>query len=703
MIPALVLALGLFAVLFDPFGAEHALSRRLFDAYQRHLPYSGGGAGVTAFDLPAMDEDSLARATRALAASGAKLVVFAAPPDTSLSPQALVAKLLPGRAFDAARAALSRLPEPGHDLAQALTAIKGVVPVVLGIAGRAPEVKGKFLYRGATDPFGKLPPASQGAGALPILQQTAAGIAAFNLPPDPDGVVRRMPLAFRLGDILVPGLAVEALRLAENRPAVTVTTDARDPLSFLAGVGIAGMETAKGWVPADRNGAIHPRFARPEPHRAAVTAGSSLAGTIAVIGPAGLDVQTPLGRDSVAGVVAQSIRALATGEVLARPSWARLAEALLLALAGGAALLLLLRFGLGWAAGLLLGALALFALGSWYLFVGGQLLIDSATPGLTLAAMLAGAALAQAWDVQRARAALRLAFADSLPRATIEKIARQPGLLNIDGELRNVTYLVCGVRGLSLLADGWREDAAGFTRLMREVLTPLIDQVLAHGGTIDRLTAEGFAAFWNAPLADADHAVHACEAANGITIMAARVTEAIALDRKARGLAPVSIEIGVGLATGQAIAGGFGGYGRTGYSVNGDPVVLAGRIQALSHHYGPAVIVAAETRAAAERSFAFLEVDSLGDAGAPVKLYAMLGNPVVRASPKFRALTVFHDHIFQAIRKQQWAKARELIAQCRRLSGASQQLYDLHLARIAYFETHPPGADWDGAFRQILN
>jgi hypothetical protein len=86
---------------------------------------------------------------------------------------------------------------------------------------------------------------------------------------------------------------------------------------------------------------------------------------------------------------------------------------------------------------------------------------------------------------------------------------------------------------------------------------------------------------------------------------------------------------------------------------------------------------------------------------APTTLYAIMGTPVYRASPKFRALAVFHDHIFQAIRKQQWQMARELIGQCRRLSGASQKLYDLHLTRIAYFEQHPPGADWGGAFRPI--
>ena len=119
---------------------------------------------------------------------------------------------------------------------------------------------------------------------------------------------------------------------------------------------------------------------------------------------------------------------------------------------------------------------------------------------------------------------------------------------------------------------------------------------------------------------------------------------------------------------------------------------------------GPAVVVGEDTRKAAERGYAFLEVDYivLGPRGDAVKLYAMLGNPLVRASPKFRALATFHEHIFQSLRTQQWEKTRELIAQCRQLSGASPKLYELHLARIAYFEKNPPGADWDGAFRAIL-
>jgi adenylate cyclase len=259
------------------------------------------------------------------------------------------------------------------------------------------------------------------------------------------------------------------------------------------------------------------------------------------------------------------------------------------------------------------------------------------------------------------------------------------------------------MRGLAGLAANFKNDAAGFTSLMQRALTPLIDQALAHGGTIDRLTADGFAAFWNAPLDDADHALHACEAANGMAIMSSRVTEKLA-QRKHGEEPPPLVTIGVGIATGSVIAGGFGGYGRMGYSVYGDAVALAQRLQALSHHYGPALIASDETRRQAERGFAFLEIDTIamGTKAPPTTLYAILGNPVAKASPKFRALAVFHDHIFQAIRKQHWQMARDLIAQCRRLSGASQQMYDLHLARIAYYEKHPPGKTWDGAFRPIL-
>jgi adenylate cyclase len=407
---------------------------------------------------------------------------------------------------------------------------------------------------------------------------------------------------------------------------------------------------------------------------------------------------------SEAGVVAEGLQDLLSGQVLQRPAYARLAEAIWLALFGVGAILLLLRHGLGWASGLALAGILIATYGSWYLFMSRGMLVDAACPAVGLVLVLAGAAIVNVRELRLKRASLRMAFSDSLPRATIEKIARRPSLLKTGGETRTVTYLVCGVRGLAGVAASYRDDPAGFTNMMSQVLTPLMDQALVHGGTIDRLTADGFAAFWNAPLDDPDHATHACEAASGMSVMSSRVSEVLAQQHRGDGQPPQAVEIGVGIATGNVIAGGFGVHGRMGYSVHGDAVNLAGRIQALSPQYGPAVVVADETKLLADRSFAFLEVDYIaaGSDDQPVRLYAMLGNPVVRASPKFRALATFHEHIFQALRQQRWAETRDLIGQCRKLSGASQKLYDLHLKRIGYFEANPPGPEWDGAFRPIL-
>ena len=381
----------------------------------------------------------------------------------------------------------------------------------------------------------------------------------------------------------------------------------------------------------------------------------------------------------------------------------RLAEILWLAGFGGAAVLALQR-GLAWSGLAVTAGVAGAAWGAWLLFRQAGLLFDAATVSLSLMLLFGVIAASWALALHLARLSLRLAFTGSLPDAEVEKIARNPHLLKTDGERRDCSYLVCGVRGLAELGACFRDDPATFTRLMRQILSPLMDQVLAHGGTIDRLTADGFAAFWNAPLDDPAHAIHACEAANDMSIGSARVNDLLMQQTRVDGKPLPAVEIGIGVATGPLIAGAFGGHNRLGYSVHGEAVTLAQRIQALSHQYGPSVIVSDATAKAADRSFAFLEVDTVavGKEDPPVTLFAIVGTTMLKASPKFRALTTFHDHIFQALRKQQWHQARTLIEQCRKLSGASPKLYDLHMGRIGYLEKHPPGENWDGAFRSVV-
>lgn len=374
-----------------------------------------------------------------------------------------------------------------------------------------------------------------------------------------------------------------------------------------------------------------------------------------------------------------------TGTAVIRPRWAPTAEAFLL-VALGTASIALLQFGLGWAAALAVAGAILLGLGSWYFYATQNLLLDAATPVLFLGLAFAAGMSAWFYRVHLARVGLRMAFADRLPPAVLETIARRPELLKPQGEWRTVTYMACGMEAVA------SEDAAVFTSRTQGILARLTDQVVAHGGTIERMGADGFAAFWNAPLDDVEHELHACEAANA---MAAVITETAQYDPP--------ILISAGIASGPVVAGGFGGHGYLAYGVQGETKALAHRIRALARTYHAPLIVSEQTRRLAERNFGFLEVDAIADiSNNAIPLYALMGGVMVRASPKFRALSVFHDHIFQAIRQQNWRVARDLIAQCRRLSGANQAFYDLHLERIAYYERNSPGEDWDGAFRPVL-
>jgi adenylate cyclase len=219
---------------------------------------------------------------------------------------------------------------------------------------------------------------------------------------------------------------------------------------------------------------------------------------------------------------------------------------------------------------------------------------------------------------------------------------------------------------------------------------------------VDRVAPGQLSGFFNAPLDDPDHAIHACECALKMVASLEKINRSLEQERRPDGTTIGPIGIGIGVNTGPGVVGDFGTTARPEYTVAGRAATLAPEIEALSDRYGPAIIVGEATRKAAERNFAFLEVDLLPTGMEPIKLYALLGNPLVRASPKFRALATFHDHIFQSYRAQQWSKARALIEQCRTLSGASQELYDLYLNRIAHFEANPPGPDWDGTFRPTV-
>ena len=731
--PLVMLAVALFVLGTDAGGAATWLRGILFDAYQvsHPRPYedtdSRAGHAVRVLDIdPASTarfgpwpwpHAVIAEFVNALKTQGASVVVFVDPIDKAdpASPKNLTALVPPGPSFDAARGALEHMPSPDSALAAALSAVKSVTGFTLGDAmpARTLTLKAVVEWSGTMSPLPRARAFDQASASLNGIEAASAGIGAVNLDFDSDGKVRRMPLVFRLRDKAVPSIDAEMLRLVEAKNAIVMKSD--DGISGLFGgaPGVASVDTGHGDVPTSPDGSLWIAYSGPHPEReisAAALGDKTLApdalrGAVVYIGAPDALVETPMGPRPVAEVHAEAAENLLLGIALRRPASAEQAELLSLALFGLIGVFLFARLGVRWA-GLFVGiTIACVSYASWRLYVGERVLFDALGLNVGLASVWLAGAGARGWEIASVRSRLKLAFANMLPARTIEHISRTPQLLKLEGESRTVTYMACGVRGFAELASSFRGDPAAFTRLMQRVVEPLMNETLNHGGAIDKLTTEGFTAFWNAPLDDPEHAIHACEAVTAMMAAIARTNEVITHERRIDGVALSPVEIGIGISTGPAIAGGFKAYGRTAYSVTGDCAVLAVRIQQISGQYGPAVIVSEDTRKSSERGFAFLEVDyiAMGSHDEPVKLYAMLGNPVMRASPKFRALATFHDHIFQSMRAQQWQKARELVEQCRKLSGASQKLYDLHLARIAYFEENPPSEDWDGAFRPILN
>src|SRR6266550_7397894 len=226
-----------------------------------------------------------------------------------------------------------------------------------------------------------------------------------------------------------------------------------------------------------------------------------------------------------------------------------------------------------------------------------------------------------------------------LPQKALRSVRRAPKLLDLAAETRNMTFLVCRIRGFAAIVESFAADPEGLSRLVRRALTPMVQAVHDRGGTIDRMVPGGLTAFFNAPLDDPDHAVHACEAALSMLNSMEKVNRVLEQGRHPDGTPFDSIGIGIGLNTGPGIVGNFGTESEPDYAATGHAVAVADDIEKLSANYGTAILVGHPTRALAERSFAFLEVDVLPEGGAePATLFALLGSPLSRANPKFLAL-----------------------------------------------------------------
>ncbi len=711
---ALALLVGLRA--YDP-RLVVELKERTFDTYQRLKPRQHADFPVRIVDI---DEASirefgqwpwprtrLAELTRRLSEAGAGAiafdVIFSEPDRTS---PAQIAEQLrrdgAGGEEERQRQLLSMLGAmPDHDRAFA-EAIKAT-PTVLGfaaslrVAGPLPLSKAGISFAGA-DPAAILHPFGYAVASLPMFNAAASGMGAINLSAhDRSGIVRRVPLLFSGAGQIYPGLAVEALRVAQSQPGLLVRgTGASGDLDS-GRPALIDMRVGDFRIPLTRDGEAWIYFDHDRPSRyisakdvldpaKEASVRPLLEGHIVLVGTSAvglLDVRTtPLG-EIVPGVSihAQLIEQILGQDFISRPDWADGFEIMLTAVLGALIAWLLIAFGakFSFVAGIL--ALAIAIAGSWLAFSQLHLLIDPVYPSLA-AIMIWGAVegvLHIATD--REKKFVRQAFGQYLAPELLHRLEQSPKAMQLGGEQREITVMFMDVRGFTPISE--KLTATELVVFINTLLAPLSDAIQHELGTIDKYIGDSIMAFWNAPLDIPGHAARACRAALAMRAVVRKLNADDAFEFEGKGLGEV--KIGVGLNAGEACVGNMGSARRFNYSAMGDVVNTAARIESASKSFGTDLLASDDVVRAAD-GLVFLEAGEilLKGKSRPTKVYAIAGDETFAALPETQQLVRHHADLVAALHASDLPTASRALADCRRICGEDlTSLYDHFAERLA--------------------
>ncbi|MGB6970043.1 MAG: adenylate/guanylate cyclase domain-containing protein, partial [Methyloceanibacter sp.] len=296
---------------------------------------------------------------------------------------------------------------------------------------------------------------------------------------------------------------------------------------------------------------------------------------------------------------------------------------------------------------------------------------------------------------ERERNRVRHAFGHYMAPALVERLANDPAQLRLGGETRDMTLLFSDVRGFTSISEGL--DAEELTRFLNSLFTPLSNIILEEQGTIDKFMGDSVMAFWNAPLDDAEHADHACRAALRMMGEMKGLNEHWQHEAEAKGRQFTPVKIGIGINTGVCCVGNLGTETRFDYSVIGDNVNIASRLEGQSKTYEMVTIVGESTTTRAP-DFAFLEIDVLkvkGKSGA-TRIFALLGDSALKQTRGFIDLNERHNEFLKRYRARDWDAADLLRRECDRMNGSLERLYALYRERIDFFRQNPPPPNWDG-------
>ena len=317
---------------------------------------------------------------------------------------------------------------------------------------------------------------------------------------------------------------------------------------------------------------------------------SSMKGKIVFIGTTfkgSTFVLTPDGLKNTHEIMAMSTETLLSGKFITRPDWMSIAEWATLIIALGFFLLVIPRVGLLWSALCLVGFYFDIAVASGYLWSSRMILTDWSSIAVIGSIVWAHLIYNNFARENRLKLQIKKQFEHYLAPAMVKKLQDNPSLLKLGGETREMTFLFSDIRGFTPISEKYKSDPQGLTKLINSFLTPMTDIVLKSGGTIDKYMGDCIMAFWNAPLDCPNHQEKA-------------ILAAYKMREKMREL-KLGFNIGIGINTGTAVVGNMGSEQRFDYSVLGDAVNLASRLEGQSKEFNTTIVIGEDTYNAVEK------------------------------------------------------------------------------------------------------
>jgi adenylate cyclase len=439
-------------------------------------------------------------------------------------------------------------------------------------------------------------------GPIELFGKNASGVGVSNTAPEIDGVTRRIPLLMKIGENIYPAMAIEVIRVAVGAPSYQVKSGDAGIIAMR----VPGFDTIK----TDANSRIWLRWNKDyETISASEEDFSKFEGKTVIIGMsaeglAGI-IATPIGERYGYELTASTLDTVLEGKNIERIDVSFLLE-LVASFVLGIILILITRFLPYWIIGIKL--LSWYIAAVWlshYFFTTHLMLVDVSWIIITMTIVGFHSVFNRFILEFKLKQQIRKQFEHYLEPKMVKKLQQNPDLLKLGGETKELTFLFCDIRGFTPISEKYQTNPQGLTVVINKFLTPMTDIIMKNEGTIDKYMGDCIMAFWNAPIDTPKHKQLAVKSALEMIEKLKELNDSQGFGEGNK------LNIGIGINSGKAVVGNMGSEQRFDYSVLGDAVNLASRLEGVSKNYDATLIVGEDTVKDISKLFSFRKLDDV--------------------------------------------------------------------------------------------